>query len=143
MRALQCASAAVAAVAALAIATSIRSLSILQCRVLVYISSVVVACSLRSCVGGFGICGIPENLIAALRQLGSKNLVVASNNCGVDDFGLGILLANRQVSSTPTTRLSSWSHRVARVCARACVPLDQAHDFVVRWRECRVCATIP
>jgi 3-oxoacid CoA-transferase subunit A len=47
--------------------------------------------------GGFGLCGIPENLIAALRDSGVKNLTVASNNCGVDDFGLGLLLATRQI----------------------------------------------
>lgn len=47
--------------------------------------------------GGFGLCGIPENCIAALRQLGTKHLTVVSNNCGVDDFGLGILLRNRQI----------------------------------------------
>lgn len=47
--------------------------------------------------GGFGLCGIPENCIAALRELGTKNLSVVSNNCGVDDFGLGILLRNRQI----------------------------------------------
>ncbi len=48
--------------------------------------------------GGFGLCGIPENCIAALRELGVKNLTVVSNNCGVDDFGLGILLGNRQIA---------------------------------------------
>jgi 3-oxoacid CoA-transferase/3-oxoacid CoA-transferase subunit A len=47
--------------------------------------------------GGFGLCGIPENAIRALRELGTKDLVVVSNNCGVDDFGLGILLRNRQI----------------------------------------------
>lgn len=47
--------------------------------------------------GGFGLCGIPENCIAALRELGTKNLVVVSNNCGVDDFGLGVLLRNKQI----------------------------------------------
>jgi 3-oxoacid CoA-transferase subunit A len=47
--------------------------------------------------GGFGLCGIPENCIAALRELGTKDLTVVSNNCGVDDFGLGILLRNRQI----------------------------------------------
>jgi 3-oxoacid CoA-transferase/3-oxoacid CoA-transferase subunit A len=47
--------------------------------------------------GGFGLCGIPENAIAALRQLGPKGLTVVSNNCGVDDFGLGVLLKNRQI----------------------------------------------
>jgi 3-oxoacid CoA-transferase subunit A len=49
-------------------------------------------------VGGFGLCGIPENSIAALRELGTKDLTVVSNNCGVDDFGLGILLQNRQIT---------------------------------------------
>ncbi len=47
--------------------------------------------------GGFGLCGIPENLILAIRDSGVKDLVVASNNCGVDDFGLGILLRSRQI----------------------------------------------
>jgi 3-oxoacid CoA-transferase subunit A len=48
-------------------------------------------------VGGFGLCGIPENLIAALREKGVKDLTVISNNAGVDDFGLGLLLQTRQV----------------------------------------------
>jgi 3-oxoacid CoA-transferase subunit A len=47
--------------------------------------------------GGFGLCGIPEHCIAALRERGVKDLVVVSNNCGVDDFGLGILLRNKQI----------------------------------------------
>jgi 3-oxoacid CoA-transferase subunit A len=47
--------------------------------------------------GGFGLCGIPENLIAAIRANGVKNLTVISNNCGIDDFGLGILLAGGQI----------------------------------------------
>jgi 3-oxoacid CoA-transferase subunit A len=47
--------------------------------------------------GGFGLCGIPENLILALRDSGVKDLTVISNNCGVDDFGLGILLQTRQI----------------------------------------------
>ena len=47
--------------------------------------------------GGFGLCGIPENCIRALRELGQKELTIVSNNCGVDDFGLGILLANKQI----------------------------------------------
>jgi 3-oxoacid CoA-transferase subunit A len=48
-------------------------------------------------VGGFGLCGIPEALIAALRDSGKKNLTVISNNAGVDGFGLGQLLATRQI----------------------------------------------
>jgi 3-oxoacid CoA-transferase subunit A len=47
--------------------------------------------------GGFGLCGIPELCIAALRELNVRNLTVVSNNCGVDNFGLGVLLANRQI----------------------------------------------
>lgn len=47
--------------------------------------------------GGFGLCGIPENLILALRDSGVKNITVISNNCGVDDFGLGLLLHTRQI----------------------------------------------
>jgi 3-oxoacid CoA-transferase subunit A len=48
-------------------------------------------------VGGFGLCGIPENLICALRNLGTRNLTVISNNAGIDDVGLGLLLKGRQV----------------------------------------------
>lgn len=48
-------------------------------------------------VGGFGLCGIPEKSIEALRDKGTKNLTVVSNNCGVDDWGLGLLLANKQI----------------------------------------------
>ncbi|MFM9535748.1 CoA transferase subunit A [Lysinibacillus sp. IITD104] len=48
-------------------------------------------------VGGFGLCGIPEKSIAALVQQGTKDLTVISNNCGVDDWGLGLLLANKQI----------------------------------------------
>ena len=47
--------------------------------------------------GGFGLCGIPENLIAAIRRKGTKGLTIISNNCGIDAKGLGILLANGQV----------------------------------------------
>ena len=48
--------------------------------------------------GGFGLCGIPELLLEAIKQSGVKNLTFASNNAGVDDFGIGILLQTRQVS---------------------------------------------
>lgn len=47
--------------------------------------------------GGFGLCGIPENLIAAIREAGVKDLTVVSNNCGVDGFGLGVLLESGQI----------------------------------------------
>lgn len=47
--------------------------------------------------GGFGLCGIPEKLILALRDSGVQNITVISNNCGVDDFGLGILLQTKQI----------------------------------------------
>ncbi|MBG6286340.1 MULTISPECIES: CoA transferase subunit A [Pseudomonas] len=47
--------------------------------------------------GGFGLCGIPENLIAQIRKLGVKGLTVVSNNCGIDGFGLGVLLEDRQI----------------------------------------------
>jgi 3-oxoacid CoA-transferase subunit A len=49
-------------------------------------------------VGGFGLCGIPEALIAALRDSGVKQLTIASNNAGIDDWGLGILLKSRQIA---------------------------------------------
>jgi len=63
------------------------------------------ACALKGVIrdgltlmsGGFGLCGIPENLILALRDSGAKNLTVVSNNAGVDGFGLGILLKTRQI----------------------------------------------
>jgi 3-oxoacid CoA-transferase subunit A len=48
--------------------------------------------------GGFGLCGIPEATIRALRELGTRQLTFVSNNCGVDDFGLGVLLRNKQIA---------------------------------------------
>lgn len=48
-------------------------------------------------LGGFGLCGIPENSIAELVQMGTKNLTCISNNAGVDDFGLGLLLQGKQI----------------------------------------------
>jgi 3-oxoacid CoA-transferase subunit A len=54
-------------------------------------------------MGGFGLCGIPENLIAAVRRKGTKNLTIVSNNAGVDDFGIGLLLQNRQVKKMIST----------------------------------------
>ena len=54
-------------------------------------------------VGGFGLCGIPENLIAALREHGTRDLTIISNNAGVDGFGLGVLLESRQVRKIVAT----------------------------------------
>jgi len=54
-------------------------------------------------MGGFGLCGIPENLIAALHRRGTKNLTVVSNNAGIDDFGIGVLLRSRQVRKMIST----------------------------------------
>jgi 3-oxoacid CoA-transferase subunit A len=54
-------------------------------------------------MGGFGLCGIPENLIAAVRRKGIKNLTIVSNNAGVDDFGIGLLLQTRQVKKMIAT----------------------------------------
>ena len=67
-------------------------------------------------VGGFGLCGIPESLIAALKQTGVKNLTCISNNAGVDGFGLGLLLESKQIKNgrTPTEKTRST------VCTRKC-----------------------
>jgi len=54
-------------------------------------------------MGGFGLCGIPENLIAAVRRKGTKDLTIVSNNAGVEDFGIGLLLQNRQVKKMIST----------------------------------------
>jgi 3-oxoacid CoA-transferase subunit A len=54
-------------------------------------------------MGGFGLCGIPEKLIAAVRAKGTKDLTIVSNNAGVDDFGIGLLLQNRQVKKMIST----------------------------------------
>jgi 3-oxoacid CoA-transferase subunit A len=54
-------------------------------------------------MGGFGLCGIPENLISALREKGARNLTILSNNAGIDDFGIGILLQTRQVKKMIST----------------------------------------
>ncbi|MGC1620181.1 MAG: CoA transferase subunit A, partial [Candidatus Acidiferrum sp.] len=54
-------------------------------------------------MGGFGLCGIPENLIAAVRRKGTKDLTIVSNNAGIDDFGIGLLLQNRQVKRMVST----------------------------------------
>src|SRR5208282_2901917 len=71
-------------------------------------------------MGGFGLCGIPENLIAAVCRRGTRNLTVVSNNAGVDDFGIGLLLQNRQVRkmiSLEEIILPTW-----RFCSRRPMP---------------------
>src|SRR5262245_39546813 len=60
--------------------------------------------------GGFGLCGIPENLIAAIRRKGTKGLTIISNNCGIDDKGLGILLANGQVKKMISSYVGENKH---------------------------------
>ncbi len=54
-------------------------------------------------IGGFGLCGIPENLIAALRDRGTRDLTIISNNAGVDEFGIGVLLKTHQVRKMIST----------------------------------------
>ena len=54
-------------------------------------------------MGGFGLCGIPEYLVAAVHRKGTKNLTIASNNAGVDGFGIGLLLQDRQVKKMIST----------------------------------------
>ena len=60
-------------------------------------------------MGGFGLCGIPENLINALRDAGPKNLTAVSNNAGVDDAGLGQLLQTRQIKRMISSYVGSCS----------------------------------
>ncbi len=54
-------------------------------------------------IGGFGLCGIPENLISALRERGIRDLTIISNNAGIDDFGIGVLLKTHQVRKMIST----------------------------------------
>ncbi|HVY62401.1 MAG TPA: 3-oxoacid CoA-transferase [Planctomycetota bacterium] len=61
-------------------------------------------------MGGFGLCGIPENLIAAVREKGVKDLTVISNNAGVDDFGIGVLLQTRQVRKMISSYVGENKH---------------------------------
>lgn len=76
--------------------------------------------------GGFGLCGIPENLIAEIKRKGTRDLTVVSNNCGVDGFGLGVLLEQKQISKviasyvgeTPSSRNNCSAARL-----RWCLPL--------------------
>jgi len=69
-------------------------------------------------VGGFGLCGIPEQLIIALRDSGAKNLTAVSNNAGVDDWGLGLLLQTRQIKKM----ISSYVGENAELAFQASTP---------------------
>ena len=63
--------------------------------------------------GGFGLCGIPELLIDAICDAGTKDLTVASNNAGVDDFGLGVLLQTKQVKRMLSSYVGECQYKVA------------------------------
>ena len=91
-------------------------------------------------VGGFGLCGIPEALIDALRDSGVKDLTVISNNAGVDGFGLGKLLETRQIKKMISSYVGenkeferqfwranwNWTSRRKAPWPRSCVPVAQA-----------------
>ena len=69
---------------------------------------------MKIAVGGFGLCGIPEQLILALRDSGAKDLTCVSNNAGIDDWGLGVLLKTRQVRRMVSSYVGEngcWNHR--------------------------------
>jgi 3-oxoacid CoA-transferase A subunit len=74
-------------------------------------------------MGGFGLCGIPENLIAALHARGTRNLTIISNNAGVDGFGIGILLASRQVKKMISTYVGE-NQEFERQCLSGELELD-------------------
>jgi len=61
-------------------------------------------------MGGFGVCGVPENLVEALQRKGTKNLTVVSNNAGVDDFGIGLLLRTKQVKKMVASYVGENKH---------------------------------
>ncbi len=61
-------------------------------------------------MGGFGVCGVPENLIEALQRKGTKDLTVVSNNAGVDDFGIGLLLRTKQVKKMVASYVGENKH---------------------------------
>jgi len=74
-------------------------------------------------VGGFGLCGIPENLILALRDRGTRDLTIISNNAGVDGYGLGILLESRQVRKMISTYVGE-NQEFERQCLRGELALE-------------------
>ena len=74
-------------------------------------------------VVGFGLVGIPEKLIIGLRDLGVRDLTIISNNCGVDDWGLGLLLQNRQIKEMILGRFPAKFDYVECVEAKTLQPL--------------------
>ena len=82
-------------------------------------------------VGGFGLCGIPEALIAALRDTGRKNLSVISNNAGVDGFGLGKLLETRQIKKMISSYVGENKEFARQFLAGALV--KEAMDAPLPW----------
>jgi 3-oxoacid CoA-transferase subunit A len=74
-------------------------------------------------MGGFGLCGIPENLIKALHDRGTRNLTIISNNAGVDAFGIGILLQSRQVRKMVSTYVGE-NQEFERQCLSAELELE-------------------
>src|SRR5258706_7258915 len=66
-------------------------------------------------MGGFGLCGIPESLIAAIRRKGVKDLTIGNNNAGVDDFGIGVLLQQRQGKHAVSSYVCGNQHFAQRV----------------------------
>ena len=87
------------------------------------------------CVGGFGLCGIPENLIAALVKQGASNLVAVSNNAGVDDFGLGLLLKSGQIrrmisSYVGENKVGARTHKPPAFAVAAAVTSGRLHADV-------------
>ena len=74
-------------------------------------------------MGGFGLCGIPENLIAALRDRGTRNLTIISNNAGIDDFGIGVLLQTHQVRKMISTYVGE-NREFERQCMTAELELE-------------------
>ena len=82
--------------------------------------------------GGFGLCGIPENLIGAVVESGVKGLTIAGNNAGVDDFGMGLLLKTHQVKKVIDERSHGGAHLAGHPeqppCAGSLSRRDPARD---------------
>src|SRR4029077_15238776 len=85
-------------------------------------------------VGGFGLCGNPENLIRALVHKGVKNLTTISNNAGVDGFGVGLLLANGQIRRHIGTYVGD-NKRVEDMVLKGTVQLDVVHQATLPERS--------